>query len=164
MLRRVPAWPGRTLAISQLGIGQLDPTLTHGHPARQVSRWDAELQRAPVISSPVSSIRLPVGLWPAFGGQLADAHFNLALATADWAVRIPPWSATGQPCVPLDQAREAIAIWLAILVTGWARWINAHTTDAQLATALGIRMPSVAVLPMPTTPLPGASTNPVCTA
>ena len=40
-----------------------------------------------------------------------------------WAVRLPP-QATGNPnsplflpCVPFDQAREAIAIWLAILAT-----------------------------------------------
>jgi hypothetical protein len=66
---------------------------------------------------------LPVGAWPAAGGQLADARFDLALAVADWAVGIPPQaigtptSENYQPCVPLGQAREAVAIWLAILAT-----------------------------------------------
>jgi hypothetical protein len=184
--------------------------------------------------------------------------FNVALAAAEWAVRIPP-QATGSinskfflPCVPLDQAREAIAIWLAILAThppagelqdglgglgpgkgiptaevrntivrtwaypgsnagyltppgagpqttaagyllanamtslpqqkvshvlasGWATWLNWHTTDAQLAAALGIRMPSVPLPPFLRPgfkPRPGAIVvpgpgpqpqNPVCT-
>ena len=84
------------------------------------------MQRAPGSdgAAPASAIYLPVGSWPAAGGQLADAHFDLALAAAVWAVRIPP-QAIGTPggaqlflpCVPLGQAREAIAIWLAILAT-----------------------------------------------
>jgi hypothetical protein len=44
----------------------------------------------------------------------ADARFQVALAAADWAVGLPFPVLNGQPCVPLDQAREAIAIWLAI--------------------------------------------------
>lgn len=57
-----------------------------------------------------------------------------------------------------------------VLDGAWATWLNWHTTDAQLATALGIRMPSVPSLPMPP---PGtaigqggqgnAPQNPVCT-
>jgi hypothetical protein len=56
-------------------------------------------------------------------GEGADARFDLALSAAEWAVRIPPQaigSPSGQvflPCVPVGQAREAIAIWLAILAT-----------------------------------------------
>jgi hypothetical protein len=57
-----------------------------------------------------------------------------------------------------------------ILHSTWATWLNRHTTDAQLATALGIQMPSVPGLPVPP---PGgtivqgnpdnAPQNPVCT-
>jgi hypothetical protein len=115
VLAHVPARPGHTLTVSQVGTTSLDSTLTHGHPKRQVARWDAELGRAPAIVRPGSAIYLPVGSWPAFGGQLADARFNLALAAADWATGIPITSSNGPECVPFDQAREAIAIWLAIL-------------------------------------------------
>jgi hypothetical protein len=179
----------------------------------------------------------------------------VALAAAEWAVRLPP-QATGSingsvflPCVPLGQAREAIAIWLAILAThppvselqggldgpgggitgvevrnifvptwaypgsnadyvtppgvpqttaagyllahamtslsqqqvsrilkgAWATWMNWHTTDAQLAAALGIRMPTPpppflrpGFKPRPgTTIAPGPGNgpqNPLCTA
>jgi hypothetical protein len=153
------------------------------------------------------------------------------------------------PCVPVSQAREAIAIWLAILAThppagelqdglgglgtghgfqgvvvrntvvptwaypgwgasyvtpagapqttaegyllaramtnlpeqkvarvlkgAWATWLNWHTTDAQLAAALGLRMPAVPAPPgPPRTPGPGSTVvppgggrqNPLCTA
>jgi hypothetical protein len=243
VLAHVPARPDHGLTLSQVGITSLDTTLTHGHPAQQVSRWNAELQRAPAITRPAAAIYVPVSAWPAFGGQLADAHFNVALATADWAVHMPltAISRTSQPCVPFDQAREAISIWLAILAThprvgelqaglpdahffhaaqvrnaavptwiypgqnagqvdqfgsgppvnteagyllakamtnlpeqkvaavlgnGWARWINWHTTDVQLAAALGIRMPRVYVPPLLGSPPPGQSNgpgSPVCT-
>jgi hypothetical protein len=69
------------------------------------------------------AIYLPVGNWPSAGGQLAGAQFSLALATAQWAVHLPGTngvvtSTSGfLQCVPLDQAREAVAIWLAILAT-----------------------------------------------
>jgi len=95
------------------------------------------VQRAPgnANAAPASAIYLPVGAWPAAGGELADAHFDLALAAAEWAVRIPP-QATGGPtsevflaCVPVNQAREAIAIWLAILAT--------HPPAAELRDGLG---------------------------
>jgi hypothetical protein len=69
-------------------------------------------------------IYLPVGDWPAPGAQQADARFDVALAAGYWAARIPP-QATGTPdgslflpCVPVDQAREAIAIWLASVSPG----------------------------------------------
>ncbi len=226
VLAHLPARPSQPLTVRQVApLSVPDSTLTHGHPGREVSRWDARAQGAPGSdgAAPPSAIYLPVGSWPAAGGQLADAHFDLALIAAEWAVRIPP-QASGRPsarvflpCVPLDQAREAIAIWLAILAThppaselqdglwpgighfgadvrntvvptwtypgmggsiviapgggpqntaagyllakamtrlpeqkvsgvfagAWGRWLNWHTTDAQLAAALGIRMPSV---------------------
>jgi hypothetical protein len=126
VLARLPARPAQPLTIRQVaGLSLPDSALTHGHPTREVSRWDAQAQRAPGSdgTAPASAAYLGVGSWPAAGGQLADAHFDLALTAAWWAVRIPP-QATGSPtsevflpCVPVDQAREAIAIWLAILAT-----------------------------------------------
>jgi hypothetical protein len=118
--------PARPLTVRQVvALSLPDSSLTHGHPNREVSQWIARVQRAPgnANGAPASVIYLPVGAWPADGGALADAHFDLALTVAEWAVRIPP-QATGSPtsevflaCVPVDQAREAIAIWLAILAT-----------------------------------------------
>jgi hypothetical protein len=250
VLAHVPVRPGHQLTVSQVAQPVLDPTqaanatLTGGYPMTQIARWNAELQDSPAITSPATAIYLPVGAWPAFGARLADARFNVALATADWAVRIPLASKTGVACVPLDQAREAIAIWLAILAThpsaaalqaglssgstgavvantlvptwtypgvdygqvdevagvppqdteagfllagvmttlpeqqvlhvlsdGWTRWVNARTTDAQLAAALGVTMPSVHVRPLPAgarqtavSPPAGNGQNPVCTS
>jgi hypothetical protein len=247
VLTRLPVRPARPLTVSQVvSLSVPDTTLTHGHSQRQVSRWEAQMERAPASAAARSAVYLPVGSWPAAGGQLADAHFDVALATAVWAVRIPPQavgsptSETFLPCVPADQAREAIAIWLAILAThppagelqaglagqgydtvqgvsapafiwnypgqgsyldsfgpqttaagyllaramtnlpeqkvarvltdGWARWLNWRTTDAQLATALGIRMPSVPTLPKPppgekVTQAPNnGPQNPLCTS
>ena len=256
VLAHLPARPDQPLTLRQvLSPYLLDSTLTHGHSKRQVSQWQAQMQRAPGNAATASAIYLPVGSWPAAGGRLADAHFDVALAAAEWAVRLPP-QATGSPngnvflpCVPLDQAREAVAIWLAILATrppagelqdglggletgrgfqgvevrnttvptwaypgwgasfitpagapqttaagyllasamtslpeqkvahvlnsAWATWLNWHTTDAQLAAALSIRMPSVPAPPAPPrTPKPGVTIvqpgsgpqNPVCTA
>jgi hypothetical protein len=37
------------------------------------------------------------------------------------------------------------------LKSAWTTWLNGHTTDAQLASALGIRLPSV---PVPSLPQP----------
>jgi hypothetical protein len=258
VLAHLPARPDQPLTLRQvLSPYLLDSTLIHGHPKRQVSRWQAQIQGAPGSAATASAIYLPVGSWPVAGGRLADAHFDVALAAADWAVRLPT-QATGNPngpvflpCVPLDQAREAIAIWLAILAarppvgelqdglggletgrgfqgvqvrntvvptwaypgwgasyitpagapqttaagyllasamtslpeqkvahalkSAWATWLNWHTTDAQLAAALGIRMPTVPAPPAPPrTPEPGMTTvqpepgggpqSPVCTA
>jgi hypothetical protein len=235
VLAHVPARPDQLLTVMQvLSLALPDSTLTHGHSNRQVSLWVTQIQRSPGNGNggPASAIYLPVGSWPATGGRPADARFDLALAAADWAVRIPPQgtgsptSETFLPCVPVDQAREAIAIWLAILAThlpatelreglgtssgplaevrntfvqtwsypgignayvtppgsgpqntatgyllasemtslpqqqlshvlasAWSRWLNWRTTDAQLAGALGIPMPSVS------TPAPAASGN-----
>src|SRR6202020_152456 len=36
-----------------------------------------------------------------------------------------------------------------VLAGGWGRWLNWHTTDAQLAAALGIRVPAVPAPPAP---------------
>jgi hypothetical protein len=256
VLAHVPARPDQPLTLRQvLSPDLLDSTLTHGHPKQQVSRWEAQLQKAPGTSATGSAIYLPAGSWPAAGARLADAHFDVALAAAEWAVRLRPQAAGSPggpvflPCVPLDQAREAIAIWLAILATrppagelqaglggietgrgfqgvavrgtivptwtypgwgasyvtpggvpqttaagyllasamtrrpeqevarvlksAWPTWLNWHTTDAQLAAAVGIRMPTVPAPPVPPrTPRPGTTItqpgsgpqNPLCTA
>lgn len=247
VLAHLPVRPPRPLTVSQiLSVGLPAPDLTHGHPERQVSRWDARLQPVVPVSAAAPTIYLPVGAWPAVGVDLADAHFDVALAAADWAVQLPLATTSGQ-CVPFDQAREAIAIWLAILAThppagelqaglatnghivavwirhtfvplwtypgqdssqvdqngtgpplntqagyllaramtrlpdqnvarvlkdGWARWISARTTDAQLAAALGIPMPTVPGTSTPATRNPGATVNagpigaqsPLCTS
>ena len=261
VLAHLPARPGKPLTIRQVvsmdfaDPSLTDPSLTHGHPKRQVAQWNAQLQKAPGNAATASAIYLPVGSWPAAGAQLADAHFDMALATAEWAVHLAPAISSGSlnssvflPCVPLGQAREAIAIWLAILAThppagelqdglgtsggfaevrntfvptwvypgsdvggyllptgagpqttaagyllahamtslpqqkvsrilnsAWATWMNWHTTDAQLAAALGIPMPSVPLPPflrpgfkprpgMTIAPGPGnGPQNPVCT-
>jgi hypothetical protein len=243
VLTRLPAPPAPPLTIRQVaGLSLPDPTLTHGHPEQEVVQWIAQVRQAPgnVGAAPASEIYLPVGSLPAAGGQLADAHFDLALTAAWWAVRIPPQasgSPGGQdftPCVPAGQAREAIAIWLATLAThppaselraglgngtlygtvvrnafvrtwnypgagevtppgggpqttaagyllasamtslpaqevshvlasGWARWLNWHTTDAQLAAALGVRMPSGYTASPPPGPINGPQ-SPLCTS
>jgi hypothetical protein len=127
VLAHVPARPDKPLTLRQVAdITLPDSGLTHGHSQRQVSRWEAELRRAPAnaYAAPASSVYLAVGSWPAAGGALGDAQFNLALDTAEWAVGLPGTGsyfsrsyAVFVPCVPLNQAREAVAIWLAILAT-----------------------------------------------
>jgi hypothetical protein len=125
VLAHLPARPGQPLTIRQvLTIFLSDPVLTHGHPAQQMAHWAAQLQHAPPgvnDTPPASGIYLPVGSWPDTGGQLAAARFDLALAAAEWAVHLPGTagivSSGGFQCVPVDQAREAVAIWLAILAT-----------------------------------------------
>jgi hypothetical protein len=255
VLARLPALPDQPLTIRQvvpIDFSQpslTDPTLTHGHPERQIAHWNAQLRRAPFANAAASAIYLPVGSWPAAGAPLADAHFATALSAAEWAVHLPPTTGGGnssvfQPCVPFSQAREAIAIWLAILAThppaselqdglhspgprggiqatwvrntfvptwaspgaqylvssgpsttvtgyllakamtslpeqrvahvlrdAWGRWLSWHTTDAQLAAALGIPMPSLhAVLKppharhrVPSPPPPSSQQSPLCT-
>ena len=61
-----------------------------------------------------------------------------------------------------------------VLKSAWATWLNWHTTDAQLAAALGIRMPSLPAPGSPRTPKRGTTIvppgpgsgpqSPVCTA
>ena len=126
VLAHLPARPDQLLTIRQfvpIDFTQpalIDPTLTHGHPKRQIDQWYAQLQKAPFANAAASAIYLPVGQWPAAGAPLADAHFALALGAAEWAVHLPPTTSSRsgfRSCVPVDQAREAIAIWLAILAT-----------------------------------------------
>jgi hypothetical protein len=123
VLARLPAQPAQPLTIRQVvPLSISDWTLTHGQPGSDVSRWGTQVENAPANAgaAPKATIYLPVGSWPAGGGPLADASFDLALAAAEWAVGIPPQTSGSpafQPCVPAGQAREAVAIWLAILAT-----------------------------------------------
>jgi hypothetical protein len=118
VLAHLPALPDHLMTLSQVvSLGLPDSALTHGHPARQVSRWEARLRRSPAAVGGPSAIYLPVGGWPAAGARLGDARFNLALAAAEWMVHLSPSNANALACVPLDQAREAIALWLAIVAT-----------------------------------------------
>lgn len=231
---RLVARPDRQMTLSQVvSLGLPDSTLTRGQPARKLSAWEAQLRRSPANIGGPSAIYLPVGMWPAAGARLTDARFNLALAAAQWLVHLSPTSSTGLPCVPLHQAREAVALWLAIVAThpqagelangwpsrgfngseadhtlvavwiypgadagqldpfgslpqdtlagyllahtmtslperrvegvladGWNRWVSPRTTDAQLAAALGVRMPSVPAPPAGfASPPPGVSSS-----
>jgi hypothetical protein len=126
VLAHLPARPGQPLSVRQvLTVFLSDPVLTHGQSAQQIAQWADQLQHAqPGVSDipPASGIYLPVGSWPDTGGLLAAARFDLALAAAEWAVHLPGTaglvsSGGFQPCVPVGQAREAVAIWLAILAT-----------------------------------------------
>jgi hypothetical protein len=235
VLARLPVHLGQQLTVQQAAPLSPDLTLTHGHPEEQVSRWNAQLQRVPGYGGGSASvIYLPVSVRP------ADARFALALASAESAVHLSPTitSSNETPCLPVDQAREAIAIWLALVAThtpagrlqsgldgpdgqqnyvpvssprptavaawnypgqslgsepiagpqptaagyllasamtslpvykvvsvlqaGWARWTDWHTTDGQLAAALGLQMP--AVPQSGGAPPPGGQLlNPVCT-
>jgi hypothetical protein len=245
VLARVPARPGQALTVGQIVAPQdiTNEYLFYGHSQQQVTQWNAQIMREPASAPSASAFYLSVGRWPGGGGRLADAHFNVALTAAEWAVRLlsPDTLPTEQPCVPVDQAREPIAIWLAILathppasglqndggmtavevhntmvptwtnaggpvgqITGsapqltdagyllakamtslpeqkvsqvlrgtWATWLKEHTTDSQLAAALGIRMPSVPKPPLagPGSGQPGLKAvgqpgpqSPVCTS
>jgi hypothetical protein len=136
VLARLPARPAEPLTVRQVaGLDVTDLTLTHGQPRPRRARWNARVQLAPGTAATASDINVPVGSWPAAGRPLADARFELALATADWAVRLAPTVSARrlegvlQPCVPLNQAREAIAIWLAIVAT--------HPPAGELQAGLG---------------------------
>lgn len=179
VLANVPVRPAQALTIEQATILSLDdPTLTHGHSEAQIAAWAAELNNASPNTASPSTIYLDVGSWPATGGAAATARFNIALGAAEWSVGLPPHIGTyysGSQCVPVNQAREAIAIWLAIETThtspawvhsedagllaeamtglptakvalvldpNWATWTDWHSTDAQLAAALGIPNPT----------------------
>jgi hypothetical protein len=231
VLALVPARPARPLTVRQVLIVYFTPELTHGHPQPQISQWNAQTRHAPGFAPPATTaIYIPLGGWPAGGGSLIRADFAEAMAVAGLAVGFLPTS-QNVPCLALDQAREAIAIWLAIravhppagelqagltghpwwayshgayvqlwnyrgmfdvlwfgppptaagyllasamsrlpaqtvtrvLADHWASWLNWHTSDAQLAAALGIAMPSVPPIPgVPAVPSPGPQ-NPVCT-
>ncbi len=123
VLSLVPGQPLHPLTISQTsGLDIGDSTLTHGHSSQQVTAWRAQLRSEPANLPSSSAIYVDLGSWPSGGHQLSVAQFDLALGAAEWAVGLP--TNTGPPigllptqCVPLNQAREAIAIWLAAQAT-----------------------------------------------
>jgi hypothetical protein len=118
VLALLPARPGQPLTVQQdFGVDFTSPDLTYGHSQQQVSQWNAQVRYMPGGSPAASAIYLGVGEWPAAGGSLTDADFNLALAAALWATGLSSNSSLhrNQVCVALDQAREAITIWAAIL-------------------------------------------------
>lgn len=123
VLTHLPVLPARRLTVAQISVLSPDSTLTHGHPESQVLHWNAELQQGPV-SGTASTIYLPVTVPP------SDARFYLALAAGEWAAGFPTELANGESpqCLPYDQAREAIAIWLALVAT--------HTPAGQLHSGL----------------------------
>lgn len=123
VLSLTPVQLAHPLTISQTsGLDIEDSTLTHGHSSQQVTAWRAQLQNAPANLPSSSAIYVNLGRWPSGGHQQSVARFDLALGAAEWAVGLP--TNTGPPtgllptqCVPLNQAREAIAIWLAARAT-----------------------------------------------
>jgi hypothetical protein len=127
VLTHAPAQPGRTLTIAQFtGLTLDDGILTNGHSSDQVAAWNAQLNSAPANLASSSAIYLDLGEWPTGGQEADDARFDLALGVAEWAVGLPTNTGTGTgagsdvlpaPCVPLNQAREAIAIWLGAQAT-----------------------------------------------
>jgi hypothetical protein len=123
VLARVPADAAQPLTISQASSLSLqDGSLIHGQSRQQVDSWQNQLRDAPVNQPSSTAVYVDLGSWPAKGHQ-ADAAFDLALGTAEWAVDLPPDVGGGMQgpsypqCVPLNQAREAIAIWLAAQAT-----------------------------------------------
>ena len=122
VLSLLPGEPARTLTISQIsGLDANDPSLTHGHSSQQVTGWRTELQNTKANLPSSSAIYVDVGAWPP-SGQQSVARFDLALGTAEWAVGLPTNTGVSSgllpaQCVPLNQAREAIAIWLAARAT-----------------------------------------------
>jgi hypothetical protein len=122
VLARLPARPARSLTVRQVAETTLeDPLLTYGHGKQQVDSWRTQMQTAPIKTPAADAVYPVVGTWPS-GGAQAAARFDLALGTAEWAVGLPPSTGShpgpvSSQCVPVDQAREAIAIWMAILAT-----------------------------------------------
>jgi hypothetical protein len=116
VLALLPAPPGGLLTVRQvLFVDFTDASLTRGQPQQQISRWVAQTRYAPGNDYPTTTeIYVPVGTWPAAGGALADAQFSVALTAAQWAVGFSPTD-QDNPCVAVDQAREAVALWLAFL-------------------------------------------------
>jgi len=120
VIAHVPARPAQPLTVEQTtDISLDDASLTHGHPKAQLAAWAAELADAPADRASSSAIYLPISSWPANRQAPATARFDLALATAEWALGLPTstGSVTATQCVPVDQAREPIAIWLAAVAT-----------------------------------------------
>jgi hypothetical protein len=128
VLTSLPVRTARQLTVAQVAVVSPDSTLTHGHPESQVSRWNAELNAGPGSGGgTASTIYLPVNVPP------SDARFFLAMTAGEWAAGFPTTlsNSEGPQCLPYDQAREAIAIWLALLAT--------HTPAGPFQSGLGAK-------------------------
>jgi hypothetical protein len=120
VISRVPVRPAQPLTVEQTtNISLDDASLTHGRSKAQLAIWAAELSNAPATRASSSAVYLPISAWPTNRRAAATARFDLALATAEWALGLPTstGSSTATQCVPVDQAREPIAIWLAAVAT-----------------------------------------------
>jgi hypothetical protein len=147
VLALVPQRPGDPLTVRQTTIITLSGTaLGEGHSSQQLAVWNAQLRAAPGSRTDSSTIYLAVGSWPS-GAKVTTAQFQVALATAEWAVGLPASQGTSDlPCVALNQAREAVAAWLAVEAT--------HTPTPDV----NRRRVSVAIVgdaPVPTWDYPG---------
>lgn len=119
VLALVPQRPSDPLTVRQATTITLNGTaLGAGHSSQQLAAWNAQLRTAAGSRPSASTIYLAVGSWPN-GADVATARYRVALAAAEWAVGLPasPGGASDLPCVALDQAREAIAVWLATAAT-----------------------------------------------
>ncbi len=120
VVAHVPARPSQLLTVEQTtDISLDDSSLAHGHSKAQLAAWGADLADAPAAKASSSAIYLPISSWPTNRQAAATARFDLALATAEWALGLPTstGSGTATQCIPVDQAREPIAIWLAAVAT-----------------------------------------------
>jgi hypothetical protein len=149
VLAQIPGQRARALTISQTsGLTLDDPTVTHGHSPQQVAAWRTQLQNAPVNLPSSSAIYVNLATWPAQGQ--ADVRFDLALAAADWAVGLPinPGARTSlqsNQCIPLNQARDAIAIWLASQATH-AKLAQLQNTTHSVSGYMPVQVDGVTVL------------------
>jgi hypothetical protein len=114
VLALVPARPGPALTVGQVVAPQniTSEYLFYGHP--QQSQWDAQIMRNPASAPSASAFYLSVGRWPAGGGRLADAHFNVALTTAEWAVGLlspnaPPRNS--RACQSIRRGNRSLSGW-----------------------------------------------------
>ena len=133
VLALLPERPGQQLTVQQVlwtdfADDLAGDSLTRGHSAQQIAQWQAQTRYAPGADVATAKIYLAVGEWPAFGGSVADADFSVAMGVAQWAVGLPLTSQS-IPCTPVNQAREAIAIWLTIEAT--------HPSAGELQQGLG---------------------------
>ena len=149
VLAQIPDQRTRTLTISQTsGLTLDDPTLTHGHSPQQVTAWTTQLANAPANLPSSSAIYVNLGTWPAQGQ--ANVRFDLALATADWAVGLPTnvgarTSLQSNRCMPLEQARDAIAIWLTSQATH-AKLTLLRNTTRSVSGYMPVQVDGVTVL------------------
>ena len=149
VLAEVPRQRPRALTISQTsGLTLDDPTLTHGHSQQRVTAWRTQLLNAPANLPSSSAIYVDLATWPAQGQ--ADVRFDLALVAAGWAVGLPtnPGARTSlqsNQCIPLNQARDAIAIWLASQATH-ANLAQLQNTTHSISGYMPVQVDGVTVL------------------